>query len=425
MARACHPVLTRRPMLVRSGNPARLTAFVWQRALQAATELDWSVAASPWSAPGQPQDQGPVVRRLSLQEHPTSPQVAEALTVAMPSSVVLTADPDPLAAAQADAVERFAGVGGFGLCSPAATRILFDKLSTRQLCARIGVPTAPGTDGQANDAPFRATAAELLRAHGRLVLKSRWGWAGNGNLVIERPEQLAKAWARTRSDGVLAIAEAFVCGQEVSVELVAGHDTIMVIGWAVKGETGSLAHPVERLRFSPACPPPQHLSAAAADLVRATGYLGIVEVEYVVDAASGHFWLLEANPRSSGVTALLAAGASGCSSVELAMRSEAAHLASLPPPVAPARLAAAEFTTAPHLTPDDSRPHARWVHPAIEGFCPHVYLRGDEDTLLRELALAEGEQGGVPRLTAALSTLIEDAARIKGRESVLTGAGAR
>lgn len=426
-ARADRPMLTPHPMLVRSGNPARLTAFVWRRILQTANDLGWSVTASPWSAPGQPQDAGAAVRRVSLPEQPTSRQVAAALAAASPSSLVLTADPDPLAAAQADAVERFAGVGGFGLCSPAAMRVLLDKLSTRQLCARIGVPTAPGTEGAAGDPVFRAAAADLLGTYGRLVLKGRWGWAGNDNMVVERPEQLARAWARSGPDGGTAIAEAFVRGQEVSLELIAGRDAIMVVGWAVKGETGSSAHPVERLRFSPSCPPPQHLAAAAADLVHATGYLGIVEVDYVVDTASGRFWLLEANPRTGAVTALLAAGADGCSSVELAMRAEAAHLAGMPPPVPLARVAAAEFTTAPHLAPDDSRPDARWVHPSIEGFRPHIYLRGDEETLLLELALAGAGShlDGAPTLTAALGTLIDDAARIADRSPVPAGADAR
>jgi hypothetical protein len=207
----------------------------------------------------------------------------------------------------------------------------------------------------------------------------------------------------------------------------AAPDATTVAGWAVKGETGSSAHPVERLRFSPSCPPPQHLADAATELVRATGYLGIVEVEYVVDAASGSFWLLEANPRTGGVTALLAAGADGCSSLELAMRGEAARLAGRPGPALPARIPAAEFTTAPHLAPDNSRPDTRWVHPSIEGFRPHIYLRGDEDTLLSELALAdaEGRPGGVPLLTGALGTLMQDAKRIAATSLAPIPAGAR
>jgi phosphoribosylaminoimidazole carboxylase (NCAIR synthetase) len=409
-----------RPMLVRSGNPARLTAFVWRRVLQAASELGWSVTASPWSAPGRPWAAEAAARLAGLPERPTARQVAAALTAASPSSVVITADPDPLVAAQADAIERFAGADGAGLCRPAGVRVLLDKLTTRRLCAQIGVPTPPGTEGEAADPFFRAAVADLLGTYGRLVLKGRRGWAGNGIRVVEHPEQLANAWASTGAGGGLVIAEAFVRGQEVSVELIAGREATTVVGWAVKGETGSSAHPVERLRFSPSCQPPRRLATAAADLVRAAGYLGIAEVEYVVDAVSGRFWLLEVNPRTSGVTALLAAGADGCSSLELAMRGETARLAGQPPPAVAARLPAAEFTTAPHLAPDDSRPDTRWVHPSIEGFRPHVYLRGDEDTLLRELALTGtgSLHHGAPKLTRALSTLMDDAARIAVRSPV-------
>jgi hypothetical protein len=432
-APADDPAVTPRPMLVRSGNPARLTAFVWRRILDTAGELGWAVAASPWSAPGRPRDAGAAAGQIGLPEQPTARQVAAALTAASPSSLVLSADPDPLSAVQADAVELFTGAGGTGLCAPAAMRILLDKLTTRRLCARIGVPTAPGTEGEAGDPLFRAAAASLLSTYGRIMLKGRWGWAGNGNLVVERPEELAEAWARAGTNRGPAIAEAFIHGQEVSVELVAGRDATTVVGWAVKGRTGSSPHPLGRLRFAPSCPPPPHLAAAAAELAHAAGYLGIVEIDYVVDTASGSFWLLEANPRTGAVTALLAAGTDGSSSLELAMRGEAARLAGRPAPEPPARLPAAEFTTAPHLAPGNSRPHARRVHPAIEGFRPHIYLHGDEGTLLGELELAEAEsrRGGAPRLTGGvgslvpdLDTLMQDAARMAAWSPIAVRAGA-
>jgi Carbamoyl-phosphate synthase L chain, ATP binding domain len=421
--RAGRPLVTSRPLLLRGGNPARLTAFVWRGILRTAAELGWSVTASPWSAPGQLRGADAAACRVSRLEQPGTAQVTAALIATSPSSLVLTADPDPLVAAQADAVERFAGAAGWGLCRPAGTHVLLDKVATRRLCARIGVPAAPGLEGEASDPLFRAAVVDLLGSCERLVLKSRGGWSGHGNVVVECAEQLARAWTRSGPDDGVAIAEAFVCGQEVSLELVAGRDTVTVVGWAVKGETGSPTHPVERLRFSPSCPPPEHLAAAAADLVHAAGYLGIVEVEYVVDTASGQFWLLEANPRTGGVTPLLAAGTDGRSSVEFAMRAEAARLAGQPAPLPPARRAAAEFTSAPHLTPAGSRPHARWVHSSIEDFRPHVYLRGDEDGLLRELALAGAHDA--PALTQALGTLMDDAARIANRSPIPVRAGAR
>lgn len=414
--RAYRPMETSRPLLLRSGNPARLTAFVWRGILQTAAELGWSVTASPWSAPGQMQGADAAACRTNRLEQPTTAQVIAALIAASPSSLVLTADPDPLVAAQADAVERFAGAGGWGLCRPASMHVLLDKVATRRLCTRIGVPTAPGIEGEARDPLFRAAVVDLLSSYERLVLKSREGWSGHGCSVVESTEQLARAWTRSGPDHAVAIAEAFVRGQEVSLELVAGRDMVTVVGWAVKGETGSPAHPVERLRFSPSYLPPEHLAAAAIDLLHAARYLGIVEVEFVVDTASGQFWLLEANPRTAGVTPLLAAGTDGRSSVEFAMRAEAARLAGQTAPGLPERLAAAEFTSAPHLMPVGSRPHARWVHSPMEDFRPHVYLRGDEDGLLRELALAAARDA--PVLTEALGTLMDDAARIADRSPI-------
>jgi hypothetical protein len=204
------------------------------------------------------------------------------------ADVAVFACPDPYTRMARDLLAKSHGAGAV-----AAMDVLLDKARTRELCRRSGTPIPDGLEGVGRQ--ITASALDLLGRIGRVLVKDPTGYAGMGVRSVDDPDRLAAA---LETDAELVV-EGFVDGEEYSVEAVCGASGPRFIGWTVKGRTDGL-HPLLRVRYTPPEPVPAVLSRPCQRLLAASGYRGIAEVELVV--SGGQAYVLESNPRTSGVT---------------------------------------------------------------------------------------------------------------------------
>ncbi|MFI6332626.1 hypothetical protein ACIBBG_30520 [Micromonospora chersina] len=246
----------------------RVAAPVWADLEAYCAELGVELVSVPPTA--DPADLGELVDRLAG---------VDVAVFACPDPYTRTAR-DLLAAAQGpDAV--------------APMDLLLHKARTRELCRRVGVPIPDGCEGAGRE--IAAAARALLDRTGRVLVKDPGGYAGMGVTRYTEPDALAAA---LDTDAEMVV-EAFVDGEEFSVEAICGATGPRFVGWTVKGRTDDL-HPLLRVRYTPPEPVPAVLTGPCERLLAASGYRGVAEVELVV--ADGRPRVLEANPRTSGVT---------------------------------------------------------------------------------------------------------------------------
>ncbi|HSR24086.1 MAG TPA: hypothetical protein VLW53_11080, partial [Candidatus Eisenbacteria bacterium] len=288
--------------------------------------------------------------------------------------------------------------------SAAAVAAAMHKGITREACERHGIRVAPGAW---TPRPRELTA--LPAAWGeRLVVKEVDGWAGRGMVVHDSREAALADLAGRRAP---AVVEAFVAGEEVSVEVVGR----VVAGWVLKGPSDLGVHPLFRLRYVPDLPLPPALTSAVLAAIDALGLDELVEAELV--GTAGEAWhLLEVNPRASGVTALLRA-ANGTGAPAVALRMAAGENPGLPA----RRRCACEFSVPPDGWPAlvrvagglESLVH---LHATVtNAFWPRCYLAADSPRRLREdverLAAVGGEHL-LTRLDARIARARELAAAV-------------
>ena len=167
---------------------------------------------------------------------PADPAAVVALARAHGIDLVVIGPEAPLIAGVADAC-RAAGIAAFGP-SAAAAQLEGSKGFTKDLCARIGIPTAAYVRAE--------TMAEGLAALGRfgapVVIKADGLAAGKGVTVAATREE-AEAAIRAAGDGPLVIEE-FLEGEEASLFALSDGATVRFLACAQdhkrvgEGDTG-------------------------------------------------------------------------------------------------------------------------------------------------------------------------------------------
>ncbi|MET7685062.1 hypothetical protein [Streptomyces sp. NPDC005423] len=364
-------------VLLRSGNPRRLTEPAWRGTVELCAEAGVQILSTPPDPPGGPEDALPPGLFTPVPEDATADEVAALLAERGPEHVVHCADPDTLVRRDSAAARRYGHARGRAAeadRAAAAFDTLLHKGRTRDLCANLDIDVADGAWGPASDDRLRQRAARLLAAYGRVLVKDPEGWAGRGQSRPRTPDELSAALDTHGRRPV--VVEAFVPGEEISVEVLTRHGQGLALGWAVKGGTEEAGHPLHRLRLAPAGPVPAPLADRALRLCAAAGYEGIAELEFVV-GADGRARVLECNPRVSAISRIFAAG-NGHSSTELAVRAALAGVAALPEP---ARKETVDRALPAELRPEllaslAAAPGVAWVHPVTDGFQPRVLMGG-------------------------------------------------
>lgn len=184
-----------------------------------------------------------------------------------------------------------------------AMAIMSDKSKAKQVMQRAGVPVIPGSDGAIKDIKF---AKELAKQIGYpVILKAAAGGGGRGMRVVEREEDLEKAFWSAESEAVTAFGDGTMYMEKYILN--PRHIEVQVIG----DSHGNVLHVGERdcsmqrrhqklIEESPAILLDENtrkrLHETAVKAAKAIGYEGAGTFEFLVDKHL-NFYFIEMNTR--------------------------------------------------------------------------------------------------------------------------------
>lgn len=187
--------------------------------------------------------------------------------------------------------------------SPEVLGLFGDKARARALAARLDVPVLAGTRGPTSLADAAAFLAGLGPS-GAVMVKAIGGGGGRGMRAVRRPEELADAWERCRSEALQGFGRAELYVEELLTG--ARHIEVQVLG----DVTGAITHLWERdcsaqrrhqklveIAPAPGLSPAvrEKLVSAARRMARECRYTGLGTFEFLLLGEEFHF--IEANPR--------------------------------------------------------------------------------------------------------------------------------
>ncbi|MCB9595848.1 MAG: pyruvate carboxylase [Sandaracinaceae bacterium] len=187
--------------------------------------------------------------------------------------------------------------------SPEVLEALGDKTAARELAAKAGVATVPGTDGPV--ATLDEARAFAKDAGYPLIVKAAMGGGGRGMRVVRSEAELESSFDRARSEAQAAFGDG-----TVFIERFVEHPRHVEVQ-ILADATGEVIHLFERdcsvqrrhqkvVEMAPAhALDPAVRDALCADAVkiaRAVGYRNAGTVEFLVDR-EGRYYFIEANPR--------------------------------------------------------------------------------------------------------------------------------
>ncbi len=207
--------------------------------------------------------------------------------------------------AENPALPRACAEAGITFIGPDAEAMeqLGSKTAARQLAARVGVPTVPGTLEPVPD--FARARAEAQHIGYPLLLKAVAGGGGKGMRLVESETELASAWRTASSealnafgDGRLYLERLLVRPRHVEIQVLADrHGHVLYLGERECSLQRRHQKVVEE------APSPimdeslrQRMGEAAVRLARAAGYTNAGTVEFLVDQQR-QFYFLEVNTR--------------------------------------------------------------------------------------------------------------------------------
>jgi acetyl/propionyl-CoA carboxylase alpha subunit/acetyl-CoA carboxylase carboxyltransferase component len=188
--------------------------------------------------------------------------------------------------------------------SAAAMRALGDKIGSKLLAEKVGVPVAPWSQGAVEDLRSALTKAETLGYP--LMLKATAGGGGRGIRVVRSAQELTAVFNQTRDEAVRAFGsgvmflETMLSGaRHVEVQVVAdGQGSAWAIGvrdCSVQRRNQKVIEESSSAVLAPA--QVATLKASAERLALAVDYRGAGTVEFLYRPADGMFAFLEVNTR--------------------------------------------------------------------------------------------------------------------------------
>lgn len=208
--------------------------------------------------------------------------------------------------------------------SAEAMRSLGDKITSKRLAEKAGVPVTEWSGGEL------ANEAEALRHAERIgfpvVLKATAGGGGRGIRIVESADQVDEAFRSAQAeaasafgDGTLFVEAMVVGGRHIEVQVAADQH-----GFATAYGCRDCSVQRRHQKVLEEAPPPglsaellERLENAAVSLVQHVGYCGVGTVEFLL--TGNDFFFLEVNPRlqvEHGITELVA----GIDLVEIQIR---------------------------------------------------------------------------------------------------------
>ena len=223
-------------------------------------------------------------------------------------------------------------------------RRLGDKIESKLLAERVGVPVAAWSGGPVGSLDQARQQAERIGYP--LMVKATAGGGGRGIRLVNRPEELAEAYqragseaARTAGDATVFLERAIAGGRHVEVQVVAdAAGQVWTLGvrdcsvqrrnQKVIEESASTALDADQERL---------LRSSAAELVRAAGYVNAGTVEFLYEPKDRLLSFLEVNTRLQ-VEHPVTEATTGVDIVKLQLHvAGGGRLAEIAPDVPPAR----------------------------------------------------------------------------------------
>ena len=183
-------------------------------------------------------------------------------------------------------------------------RLLGDKIRSKQLAERAGVPVAPWSGGAVDTLDEARRHAESIGYP--LMIKATAGGGGRGIRRVDGPGDLALAFERARAEAGQAFGDSAVLMERLVTS--ARHVEVQAIAdgaggaWAVGVRDCSLQRRHQKVieeSASTALTPAQEeqVREAARRLVLEAGYRGAATVEFLYEPAVGLFSFMEVNAR--------------------------------------------------------------------------------------------------------------------------------
>lgn len=195
---------------------------------------------------------------------------------------------------------------GLTFIGPTVENILAmgDKLASRELMKKAGVPTVPGSDGAIPD--LETAEKEAKRIGYPVILKASAGGGGKGIRVVLDPKELAGAFRACQSEG-----KNYFKDDRVFIERFIQNPKHIEV--QVFGDThGNVVHLYERecsmqrrhQKLIEECPsvsvPPEvreKLGEVAVRAAKSIQYQGAGTIEFIFDNKSKEFFFMEMNTR--------------------------------------------------------------------------------------------------------------------------------
>lgn len=184
-----------------------------------------------------------------------------------------------------------------------AIRLLGDKVAAREVAARAGVPTVPGSDGRVSDA---GTARAVVEAIGfPVMIKAAAGGGGRGiRIANDMAEferffpQASQEAAKAFGDGGLYIEKVIDPARHVEVQILGDGERFV---HCFERECSLQRRRQKVWEEAPAFDFPDavraSMCASAVALAEQVGYRGAGTVEFLYDGASQSFHFIEVNTR--------------------------------------------------------------------------------------------------------------------------------
>src|SRR3984957_20293318 len=186
---------------------------------------------------------------------------------------------------------------------PETIRTMGDKAVAREMAARAGVPTVPGSNGRIEDTGAARGAAKAIGYP--LMIKAAAGGGGRGIRIAEPPAELAAQIPQASAEALAAFGDGGLYVERFVPR--ARHVEVQVLG---DGEAAihlyerecSLQRRRQKVwEEAPAvCLPPERrdaLCASAVRLAKTGNYRGAGTLEYLYDGTTGVFYFVEKNAR--------------------------------------------------------------------------------------------------------------------------------
>jgi acetyl-CoA carboxylase, biotin carboxylase subunit len=186
---------------------------------------------------------------------------------------------------------------------PETIRAMGDKAVAREVAARAGVPTAPGSGGRIEDAAAAREAAEAIGYP--LMIKAAAGGGGRGiriaaslaELEAQIPQASAEALAAF-GDGGLYLERFLPRARHVEVQVLGDGEAAIHLyerECSLQRRRQKIWEEAPAIALSP--DRREALCASAQRLAQSVGYRGAGTLEYLYDEATGEFYFIEMNTR--------------------------------------------------------------------------------------------------------------------------------